>query len=240
MLEKSVVSYDVLGEEYYDSRLHPTCADFRELSRLYIGTQLKLLEGRDRDVIEVGSGRSLAAELMSELGMDLGRLTITDASQAMLRHSADWEKSVAEIRVLDATKIAESGVRSDVLIASLADPYNTPAFWQGVKAALNPHGLVIFTTPSFDWADNFRSAHGLKGRHLAEFKSPKFGSFFVDSNVISLSEQIAQMCSAGLVVVDFKALGWSKSQPEARSRKIKDSPFYRTSVVWGFVATCAP
>ena len=74
----------------------------------------------------------------------------------MLEHSRVWERMGATLVVAASNQLplADSSVQR--VVASLGDPYNEPSFWTESKRVLEPDGLVIFTTPSHEWAFAFR------------------------------------------------------------------------------------
>src|SRR5690606_35896916 len=84
-------SYEALASEYYDAVRHPTCANFREASRLIINSWLDTAWPDSGWVCEVGAGQSLLAELIEERELPFDRVLITDASPSMLRHSQHWQ-----------------------------------------------------------------------------------------------------------------------------------------------------
>jgi trans-aconitate methyltransferase len=203
MVENSTASYDMVAEEYYDSVRHPTCANFRQLSARYLSKQLETRR-LDGSLAEVGCGRSLLAELI-EGKRSMDGVVLTDQSEAMLRYSDRYASMGASLLVSDARDIWRSLSNLALVVASLADPYNEPAFWKSVFKCLAPGGEVMCTLPSFQWARIFR------GRthspiEVAEFTLRDGQRHFLPSFILSLSNQVAMVEDSGLVITHFEAL----------------------------------
>src|SRR5262249_14434669 len=96
--------YALVASEYYDAHRHPTCANFRLASALYIREKLLdlVLTGR---VLDVGAGLSIITELFIEKNRPLGDLTLVDGSIEMIAHSAGFIRSGVGAVVGDATSL---------------------------------------------------------------------------------------------------------------------------------------
>lgn len=227
--------YEILASEYYDSERHPTCANFRELSATYLASQLSGASSQER-MVEVGAGRSLAAEILSSK-IALKNLVITDQSPAMLRHSAHWTQQGALVQVVDARQLSVQFSGLDVIIASLADPYNDAAFWRSAFQSLGKGGRVVCTLPAFEWAHSFRMRAALP-QDVAEFLTANGSTHLVPSFVPQLARQIGMMENAGLVVQNFQALSLTHlstgSQVSPKLLVANRSP---ASLVWGLAAS---
>jgi SAM-dependent methyltransferase len=87
-----------------------------------------------------------------------------------------------------------------ILVASLGDPYNEPAFWREAHRVLKPGGVVLFTTPAYEWAEKFRRASN-SAPDLAEFKLANGRLVGVRSLVQSEDDQLDMIKDSGLEVV---------------------------------------
>ena len=226
-------TYQVIADEYYDARRHPTCNNFNRLSRIYLSRHVESLA--QRRVLETGAGSSAAAELLSEAGLPLRGLTITDSCGLMLSHSQKWTAHGAELRVADAEQLDVEADSIDVLVSSLGDPYNTSAFWLEVSRVLRRDGLAIFTMPSFQWAARFRSTQR-EPLDKAEFRLRDGSAVHVRSIIPPLDAQVEIIERTGLVVVDFEDLGAGQLDAHSLSPKTQVFGDEPSSLVWGFVA----
>lgn len=188
-------AFDQIATEYYDSTRHPTCANF-ETASVRLLRDSNLAACYRRRVLEVGSGRSVVAKLFRELGASLSQLLLTDASAAMLSYSADYAKLGARTIVAEADRLPVSAQGVGVLVSSLGDPYNRPAFWREAFRILAPGGIGFFTTPSYEWARSFRRMSSESaGYELRDGTSAFFPSF-----IYAESHQRSMIESAGFLV----------------------------------------
>jgi SAM-dependent methyltransferase len=191
----SVDGYSVVAGEYYDPLLHPTCANFGELSRRYIVPRVFDLLPRTRRILEVGAGKSTVAEIVRESNLDI-KLTLLDSSKEMLESSRLWAEFY-DFVVADArcTGLPQGGF--DLVVSSLGDPYNTKEFWFEISRLLQPTGTCLFTAPAPEWALAFRSAD-----HLTEAEFVLSGGAIVSvpSFVPTHDEQVALIEGSSLAV----------------------------------------
>jgi SAM-dependent methyltransferase len=234
-----VADYGAIAHEYYDKSAHPTCHNFLQLSRAYIGEQIAAVAGQGR-ILEVGAGESAAAALLHARGGDLSRLEITDASAAMLAHSVRYEALGASLLVADATALPYQDAVIDCVIGSLVDPYNTPALWQSLARVLKPYGRAIVTLPSYAWASRFRAGGDRAALSSAEFVLRNGAHVRVRSLIPPLAQQIRMIEQAGFEISEFRSLGANGLSAEDLSPKVRvfDGPF--SSLVWGFTAIRLP
>lgn len=189
--------YEEAANEYYDAKLHPTCANFRTLSYFFIEALLSASPRHFSRCLEIGAGRSVLAELRKK-GLDrFGQLTISDKSKSMLRHSRDLVPFYDLELLLDVEDVPEMrrvcAERYDLVVASLADPYNGNALWRSLKEIVNIAGQVILTTPSYEWARAFRKESQSKLYDVAEFITSGGSNLYFRSVVFPPDEQIS-MC----------------------------------------------
>lgn len=202
-LRNRLARYDDIAREYYDSARHPTCASLRQLSISYLIPRLRLLSGDEGLVLEVGVGRSTLAPVWHAFGFDPKALVLQDRSPAMLTYSAEWEKGGARLAVADADATGLPDSSTDVIVASLGDPYNTSSFWREVARVLRPGGVCHFTTPAHEWARRFRSS---ETRAVAEFVRADGTVLYMPSPVYTDKEQATLFSAAGLRLVDSGCL----------------------------------
>lgn len=148
--------YERLGREYYDARQHPTCAEFRYASEQLIAAALPS-GATPRGAVEVGAGDSLLAGLLTARAGNLDGLLITDQNPGMLRHSSRFGALGATLAACSADQLPVEDRSVRLLVCSLGDPYNTPEFWAEAARVLSGDGEVLFTTPSYQWAQALRS-----------------------------------------------------------------------------------
>jgi SAM-dependent methyltransferase len=186
------LSYVSVASEYYDARRHPTCANFRAASAVYIRRALDKIPG-NRTVVDVGAGRSLVAELLIEKGRSVSGLILLDGSIQMLAHSVEFVRSGAQAVIGDASGLPLLSASISVIIASLGDPFNTQEFWDEAARCLMPGGACIFTSPSYEWAQSFRNASVKEREGFAFFELINGNSAYVPSLVRSMPHQIGMI-----------------------------------------------
>jgi SAM-dependent methyltransferase len=143
-------SYAVLAAEYYDPNLHPTCASFRAASRTLLEQLIDLAAVDGGAICEVGAGSSLLAPLLADHHFPLGALLITDDSVEMLSHSQEWERAGATLNVASAYDLPVADGSLELVMASLADPYDIDELWQELRRVLAPNGRIVLTTPAWE------------------------------------------------------------------------------------------
>lgn len=231
MAELQYSEYASVAHEYYDEHRHPTCANFRDLSAVYVGTEIgRLLP--DGKIVEVGCGKALVPALLVEAQRK--NVVLVDSSQEMMRHSAVWEQSGVKLHIGDARGVDAVISEASLLVASLADPYNDASFWRAAYRCLAVGGSVIATLPSFEWASLFRVLSKAPP-DAAEFQLSDGTTHLMKSLVPPLNEQVALIQNSGLTIRRFEGYG-----VEQLSAGIPLSPKLRVSghapVVWGFTA----
>lgn len=225
--------YDEVAAEYYDGTRHPTCQNFNALSRRYITGVLGRLGNVPR-IVEVGCGESSVAPWLQSQGQPLNGLLLLDASQRMLEYSRKWEAAGATLRIGNAHASGEESASASLVVAGLGDPYNTPELWEEIGRILAPAGHVVFTTPSFDWALQYRKQEG-SAPDQATFQLRDGRTVTLPSHILSLDMQVHDIHEAGLTVINFDALGIEALGNTSISPKIA-SVGELTPIVWGFLA----
>ncbi len=190
-------TYADLADEYYDASRHPTSSNFRTASTLVIESWLDVALPRRGRVVDVGAGDSLVAELLHRRRRSLRRLTLIDVSPEMLRHSQRWLSLGAKPIIADARALPFEDSSIALLVASLGDPFNERAFWERVQRVLRADGVVIYTTPSFEWAAMFRAEHH-EPIDAAEFLTRERKRLLVPSYVLPEQEQVRLFAAVGL------------------------------------------
>lgn len=211
-------SYADLASEYYDPRRHPTCANFREASQLLLTPWLCDLTNDRVDVLETGAGASIVCEWLVDTRRRIGRLVVTDVSKEMLRYSRG-STICSHLIVCDAQQLPLISSGFDLVVASLGDPYNSVPFWSEVARVLRPGGHVLFTTPSFEWALQFRG-----GSHKAEFILSNGQAITVPSDILSNDAQRRLVEGCEMALVEIRVIQDSELHRTPRSPKLRKGP----------------
>jgi Methyltransferase domain len=210
--------YSVVALEYYDPQRHPTCVNFRAASAIYLTEALDCLPTSGMTV-DIGAGLSLAAELFIAKNRPLSNLVLCDGSREMLAYSRVYiERGVAAL-VGDAQRLPFTSSSVALLISSLGDPYNVPAFWHEVSRCLVRGGFCLFTFPSQSWARSFRLASKNERPDSAYFELKGGRSAYVPSFVYSTTRQKQMIECAGLEVLDISSI-YADKIPQPHSAKI--------------------
>lgn len=220
-LTSGTSAYELLAREYYDSRLHPTCANLREASKVLIRDWFRKFVD-NAPVCEIGAGRSVAAELLLEMQRPLSDLCLTDSVSAMLDYSKKWESAVAKAIVADAADLPYAAGSFDLCVASLGDPYNQPGFWSELARVMSAHAHAIFTTPSYEWASRYRADPSDEASSFsAEFLLADGSTIHAPSMVFQREEQVRLIEGAGtLEVIDFRQFTFSQLSSDSISPKL--------------------
>jgi len=191
--------YSFVAGEYYNPALHPTCANFDNLSRRFLEPEIGNAITGALSVLEVGAGRSIVAPTLEKTGVALN-LVLLDSSKEMLASSFRWAH-LAKLMVADSRSTGLPSESVDLVVSSLGDPYNTADFWQEVSRLLKSGGCCLFTTPAPEWALHFRTSNHL---NEAEFVLADSTVVNVPSFVPSPEEQERLFANAGLCVEESK------------------------------------
>jgi SAM-dependent methyltransferase len=229
-------AYEMLAREYYDPARHPTCANFRESSKL-IAEAWRRHIAVGGPVCEVGCGLSVAAELLTGAGRNLDQLLLVDSSPSMLMYSERWTRSGARLILADAARLpfADSSVRA--CVASLGDPYNDPDFWNEMARVVEPLGHIIFTAPSFEWASRFREqSRDCEAMDVAEFLLPDGTKLLARSVIRAADDQVALVGRTGrLRVEEVRTVTYSQVPSTRLSSKLLVAEPGDLPVVAGFL-----
>jgi len=235
MIHKDAGRYEIVAGEYYDPGLHPTCANFRVASSHFLKGMLPAYRGPRGWWCEVGPGRSLLSEWLDAGGYGLRELVLIDSSPTMLGYSAPWKARGAQLVLGSAEALPIATGRISLLVASLGDPYNLPSFWAEVARVLRPGGVVLFTTPSYQWASSFRDNGEVASMTSAEFLLSDGRKAYMPSFIRPESEQAEMIRECGLQVgpivpVPLSALGDALVSPKVLG-------LIEPIIVTGYVAT---
>lgn len=187
--------YEVIAREYYEERLHPTCANFDQLSRRYFEPRLRAIVKEGMRIGDFGAGRSMVSRIIGlRPSVDL---FLVDSSSGMLSHSDQYvsQNTRPILANVESTEFAESSF--DIVVASLGDPFNTPMFWEEIRRILKQGGICLFTSPAVEWAETFRRPGT---NREAEFALRDGTIVFVPSIVLSPNAQSSLVTAAGLNV----------------------------------------
>lgn len=226
-------SYSELADEYYDSKRHPTCRNFRDASMSYISKQLDKLLMADsfarRVAVDVGAGRSVLAEYMYSKGIDVDCLILVDESVGMLSNSKSFLSMGASLVVGSARDLPLASASVGLMVVSLGDPFNQPEFWFESARCLSEGAVIVFTAPSYKWASSFRGSSSLEVEGAAYFELGGGTAIYVPSYVYSESGQVDMAGRAGLELIDMSHIEVSQI-PKPHSSKLLG----QVQVVTGF------
>lgn len=190
-----MAAYSKVASEYYDARLHPTCADFRAASLSYL-KRLFREEAPSGAIADIGCGESLIVDLTGE------KLVLVDESEEMLnRNAGDYEK-----RRFNVTKERFGESEFDWIFAILGDPYNIASTWENIEIALKRYGTCIFITPSFVWSEKFRNKSVAERRGFARFDLLDGSSAFLPSVILPEPEQRRLIESSHLILERYESI----------------------------------
>ncbi|WP_414645883.1 class I SAM-dependent methyltransferase [Bradyrhizobium sp. 26S5] len=218
-------SYSSVAAEYYDAERHPTCRNFRDASRSLLRDALCIIP-RSGSALEVGAGRALLGELAPK-GFD--RLILLDKSEEMISYSRGFNQ-IADLVVGDALSLPFEGNTFSLIVASLADPFNGPRFWNEVRRTLKLGAYCVFTTPSYEWASSFRMRSAYEQQGAAFFQTREGERIYLPSFVEPEASQRKMIESAGLHLLQITSIG-TAAIPEPHSPKIRGCE----SVVSGYI-----
>lgn len=157
--------YDAVADEYYDPTRHPTCTNFRSLSKKFIEEYFDAyMKNIKTDLlIETGCGRSLICEIAEDISESIRSiLTIQDQSEKMISHSVRWQNSLRDIFISDARNMPVVKSSFHHAFSFLADPYNDKGLWKEISRILTPKGHWFVTVPSHEWATRFRESQDIE------------------------------------------------------------------------------
>lgn len=225
--------YELVAPEYYDSKLHPTCANFRTGSLHLLGQWFEHLDVKEGSVCEVGAGKSGVLELLKEPypGADV---LVTDASPSMLQYSRELSSPSVKICIASAFDIPLPSCSASLLVSSLGDSYNTEEFWREATRVVNSGGWVIYTTPTYEWASSFRSKDKSAS---AEFMVGSQKHLSIPSWIYPKIEQIALIEAPGLQVVETRTFDLSQLDVRDVSPKLFRPDVNNYPIVCGYLAT---
>ena len=186
-------SYEDVALEYYDARLHPTCADFRAASSSFLQKLFREQNPKGR-IADIGCGRSLLSEFVTD------HLVLVDASPRMLAQNL----GPAEKRLVDLEKHNFAQSEFDWIFAVLADPFNSEAAWANISSALSEGGRCVFIVPSYQWVSKFRSSIEEEKEGFARFVRADSSSIFLPSTVYPPRQQIALIEAVDMKLTSFQ------------------------------------
>ncbi len=233
---KVLGTYEDVASEYYDAHRHPTCANFREASCSLLDQWLRTFSFGSGWVCEVGAGKSLLAELLAARGRSLSRVVLIDSSPGMLAYSKRWCALGASLALATVEMLPLVSESVELLVASVGDPYNEVAFWKEVRRVLQPRGVSLFTTPSYEWASAFRIA-AANGLRKADFELSDGRCIQVPSLIYPEVVQIELFEQSRLVVSEIAQVPRAALRSTRVSPKLLVSQDANAPVISGYVVT---
>lgn len=219
-ISSDFASYSEVAGEYYDPVLHPTCANFRTASKLLL-TELGVLRDVScKSILELGAGRSLVAEMLIEKEKSLDRLVITDKHEEMLLHSRIFESAGAKLKIFDACSANLSLGKFDLIVAVLADPYNTKALWRNLSRLCSRRGLIALTFPSYYWMKSYRVLREHVESQYSVFQTGEGRSLNLPSFILPTEQVIECGRSAELILIEHRTFRLARLTAERISPKL--------------------
>lgn len=212
-----VGTYDEIAEEYYDSERHPTSANLRAASCMFLRRHKHVVAHCAGRVCELGAGRSVFA---ADCGLAIKRPFLIDISIKMLRHSHSIAVADRQLLVGDVLNLPIRDASVACVVSSLGDPYNGPQLWQEVNRVLESSGTVLYTTPAYEWAMAYRALHG-DPSNAAEFDLRDGRAVQVPSTILEPAEQVCMFESVGFEVAEMSHVTLSMLTGESLSPKLK-------------------
>jgi SAM-dependent methyltransferase len=170
--------------------------------------------------------------------MSISRLVLLDASAAMLRHSAHWLKEDAHAILGDAALLPLRSCSLQLLVASLGDPFNSQAFWLEASRVLEPGGRLIFTTPSYQWAERFRSTMK-QDQQKAEFDLADKRRVYTPSFIYQEEKQASMIEAVGLTLKQVDRFPLAALRSNRISWKLREPLTAGDSVALAYLAVKA-
>jgi ubiquinone/menaquinone biosynthesis C-methylase UbiE len=210
-------TYKDISREYYDRAQHPTCANFREASTAILVPWLSKFAKQGMQIIEVGAGASIVSDWLAVERREINGFVASDLYLQMLQYSR--EPIPPKRVVCDAQCLPFVSACFDVLVASLGDPYNTRSFWTESARVLRAGGYILFTTPSSEWALQFRGSS-----EDAEFLLRGGDRIAVPSFVMPEARQLEMIQACGLEVIDIRSFEDRQILEALRSPALRPGP----------------
>jgi SAM-dependent methyltransferase len=194
-------AYERIAGEYYDD-FHRTSRNFD--SATAAGLRELAIEIPDGLVLEAGSGRGRCQEY---LRLPPARVVQLDNSPAML--SLDGREP-ALLRVLhDAVELPFPDDEFGCVLAFLCDAFLGLNFLAEAQRVLQPGGLLLGTTPSFEWGVSLRE-HLKIDRMTTRFRLRAGGELVMPSSLFDAA-QLASM---------LEVTGFARDSISVRSHRL--------------------
>jgi SAM-dependent methyltransferase len=191
--------YAGVADEYYNQYLHPTCKNFRDASVLLFRDYLSSID-LPRSVLDVGCGRSILPDLFPDGRWSSLTIALVDQSQVMLQHTSKELQKISEIIYGEISNVRLS--RSfDLAISSLGDPYNTRKSWAQVSKQIRKGGFLFYSTPTLEWASNFRTNEDGTDLHISRFLDRRGEVHDLPSIVVSTEQQSDMFLNVGFHLI---------------------------------------
>lgn len=146
----SIAPYDEIADEYYEAS-HKTCRNFDQTTATAM-EQIRQSVPAHGFVLDIGAGRGRCNEY---LGVDPKRVIQLDSSAKMLQVSPRETSAMRIVHPADRLPFLDE--QFPCVTAFLCDPFLGLNFLAEVFRVLQPGGIFIATTPSFEWGSALRA-----------------------------------------------------------------------------------
>lgn len=143
------IPYDQIANEYYNES-HKTCRNFDETSKNALKEYKGWIPSKGL-ILDIGCGRGRCKEF---LDIDCSRVIQLDSSQEMLKLSPR-EECLLQVHH-SAEKLPFIDSSFSCITSFLCDPFFGLDFLKESFRVLQPNGLFIATTPSYEWGRELR------------------------------------------------------------------------------------
>ena len=194
----SAATYAPIADEYYNTMQHPTCANFRWASDRLLDRHLTVPPPQG-PLCDVGAGDSALAAWLARNRLPVRGAILVDASPEMLAHAHPWLREGARGVIAMARALPIPDRSLELVVASLADPFDDYSWWQEARRVLAANGRIVVTTPASGWAREFRESSD-EPKDRARFVKSDGSTVDVPSHVRETTDERELISRAGLRV----------------------------------------
>lgn len=207
--------YERVANEYYDSALHPTCANLRTASDFGLQSVLARSDISRLRCLELGAGES---SLATSLNASPLLAVCIDLNPGMLAHTP----TRTHASVADARTLPFADDTFDFVVGSLVDPFNVTSVYAEADRVLRSGGQFIFTVPDVIWVRHNQMSDSLP-EHTAGLTLQDGETIILPSYVWPYEEQQRRLLAAGFASVQRLDVPLAVIDRSDLSRRFLDS-----------------